>query len=50
VPEAVANNEEGLAWPCGYIAKYLFNDEFRWIADTEGKLFNVTIDDSNIAH
>ena len=48
--EAISSKPDQLAWPCGFIAKYLFNDKFTWIADTEGKVFNVTIDDSNIAH
>ena len=48
IPDGI--DGEKLAWPCGYIAKYLFNDRFTWIADAEGRLFNVTIDDTNIAH
>ena len=49
--DRIVKNKDNVAWPCGVIAKYLFNDKFNWIADTEGKgKFNVTIDDSNIAH
>ena len=49
--KSISSKEDQLAYPCGTIAKYLFNDKFNWIADTEGKgKFNVTIDDSNIAH
>ena len=47
--EKIANPDD-LAYPCGRIAKYSFNDRFTWIADTEGENFNVTIDDSAIAH
>ena len=43
-------NPSDLAYPCGAIAKYLFNDRFTWIADAQGENFNVTIDDSAIAH
>lgn len=47
IPDGI--DGEKLAWPCGYTGKYLFNDRLTWIADAVGRLFNVTIDDTNIA-
>ena len=34
--EAKAAEPDNLAYPCGAIAKYLFNDRFTWIADVGG--------------
>ena len=36
------------AWPCGYIAKFFFNDRFTHIRSTD-RSFSVAIDDSDIA-
>jgi hypothetical protein len=37
-----------LAWPCGLIGKYFFNDEFKGITATDGSL-SVLIDDQDIS-
>jgi len=37
------------AWPCGFIAKFAFTDQFTFIKSLD-KSFSARIDDSDIAH
>lgn len=37
------------AWPCGFIAKFHFNDQFAFIK-SEDRSFSAKIDDTDIAH
>ena len=37
------------AWPCGFIAKFAFSDEFTYVRSTD-KSLSVLINDSDIAH
>ena len=46
--ETVALKDE-VAWPCGFIAKFSFSDEFLQVVSTDLS-FSVSIDDSEIAH
>ena len=45
----ILNTPKNLAYPCGKIAKYMFDDEFINLSAVD-KSFSVAINDTNIAH
>ena len=49
LPQFVKDHPNELAWPCGKIAKYMFNDTFIKIHAKDGTL-DIKINDTDIAH